>query len=81
MEYVQTWRVWKPASPCCKKRAMASIEAPQTTDERIKRAPLLFCHIERQVLWAGSSSDTFSSTTREASSSAVFEAILAVSWF
>jgi hypothetical protein len=79
MKNVHTWSVWKPPPPCCKKRAMASMEAPQTTDERIRSAPLLFCHIERQVFWVGSAADPFSSPFRGGSSLAVFEAILVVS--
>lgn len=72
----QTSSVWKPAPPCCKKRAMASIDAPQMTDERIRRAPLLFCHVERQMLCSGSAGGTFPSSARGASSLPLFEAIL-----
>lgn len=46
------------------------------TDERIRRAPLLFCHIERQVLWTGSAAAPLSSSTLGASSLVLFEAIL-----
>lgn len=72
----QTSSVWKPAPPCCKKRAMASIDAPQMTDERIRRAPLLFCHVERQMLCSGSAVGSFSPSTRGASSLPLLEAIL-----
>lgn len=72
----QTSSVWKPAPPCCKKRAMASIEAPQMTDKRIRRAPLLFCHVERQMLCSGSAGGELPSSARGASSLPLFEAIL-----
>lgn len=76
-----TSSVWKPAPPCCKKRAMASIDAPQMTDERMRRAPLLFCHVERQMLCSGSAGGAFPSSTRGASSVPLFEAILVMLYF
>lgn len=53
--------------PCCRYRAVASIEDPKASESRIMRAALLFSHIDRQILcpWA---SETFSSSLRRGAS-------------